>query len=230
MQQVQLINATNSDLLSEIALKCGDIYFKDFPKNIYIQGLFRAQRSIAKELKILDRVWQYTNTTGTSPIDITPLNFDGGAWRITVTPDDGDELVYKKVQVDEVLNENNSDQAYCALMYNVNRWTLYYVGAAADDVISIYHTASISSEEDYELTDPEGNAQLIPAIPNKYDEEVIRRTVRYIAQLGIANFAADKRDKYLRVLQVYTRKDDENRELHLDKTRPFIKIKPHIYP
>lgn len=226
----QIVNISNNELVSEIALKCGDIYIKDFPKTVYAQALYRSQREIAKEFKILDRIWQYTNTSGANPIEITPLNFEGGISRITITPLDGNELIYKVVQLDEVLDENNIQEAYCALIYNTNKWTLYYNSAAENDVISIYYTASIVGEEDYEDTDSDGNVQLIPMLPDKYDEEIIRRSVRYIAKLGIANFAADKRDKYTKILQVYTRRDDENKEMHLDRSRPFIKIKPFIYP
>jgi len=73
----QIVNVSNSEAISEVALKCGDPFFKDFPKNIYNQGVYRAQRSIAKHFGVLDRLWTHTNTTGTSPIEIVPLNFNG---------------------------------------------------------------------------------------------------------------------------------------------------------
>ena len=44
----QIINISNSEAIAEVALKCGDPFFKDFPRNIYSQAVFRAERHIAK--------------------------------------------------------------------------------------------------------------------------------------------------------------------------------------
>jgi len=225
----QIVNVSNNEAISEVSLKCGDIYFKDFPKNIYSQAVYRAERSIAKDFGVMDRIWSYTNTAGTSPISITPLNFNG-QWRVTITPEDGEETVYKQVQLEEVIDENDTTVNYYAIIFNTNEFVLYYTNPAENDLVQIYYISSIAGEEDYETLDAEGNAQAIPALPNRFFEEVVRRAVRYMAQLGIANFSADKRDKYISILKIYTRADDELKEQHLEKTRPFIKIKPFIYP
>jgi len=84
----QIVNVSTSDLISETALKCGDALMTDFPRNIYSQAVFRAQRAVAKRFAILDRTYSFTNTTAVpgalhQEFDIGPLNFDG-AWRVTV--------------------------------------------------------------------------------------------------------------------------------------------------
>ena len=45
----QIVNISNNQAISEVALKCGDPFFRDFPKNIYSQAVYRAEREIAKE-------------------------------------------------------------------------------------------------------------------------------------------------------------------------------------
>lgn len=231
----QIVNISNNEAISEVALKCGDIYFKDFPKNIYSQAVYRAERDIAKEYGILEREWSYTNTDGPDNTGVTyahivivPLNFNG-AWRVVKTADNV-ETEYERKQYDEVIENDSTSNNYYAIIYNANQYVLYYTNAAAKDVISIWYTSSIAGEVDYETFDQEGNTNAIPVLPNQYFEEVIRRSVRYIAQLGIAQFDDKKGKKYARILRMYTKRDDNNREYNLEKDRPWILIKPFIYP
>lgn len=229
----QIVNVSNDQAISEVALKCGDPFFKDFPKNIYSQAVYRATREIAKEYGIMDRTWSYTNTAGTSPIEIVPLNFNG-AWRLTVTPVDGDEQVYTEVKIDDVLDNDDSDTAttnyYYSIIYDANKYMVYYTWPAEDDEITIYYQSSVAGEEDYEYYDSEGNANVIPVLPNKFFEELIRRAVRYMAKLGIATFDDRKGEKYARILQIHTKRTDEKAEPNLERSRPWIQIQPFIYP
>jgi hypothetical protein len=221
----QIVNISNDEAISEVSLKCGDIYFKDFPKNIYSQAVYRAERSIAKEFKIMDRVWTYTNASGLSPIEVTPLNFNG-AWRITITPANGPAIEYKEGQYDEVISNVNTSVYLYAPIFNANTRTIYYTNPLASDSVEIWYTSSIAGEEDYEETDADGNPNAIPVLPNIYFEEVIRRAVRYMAQLGIATFDQEKGNKYSRVLKIYTKRTDDIDEVGLQKDRAYIKIKP----
>lgn len=224
----QIVNVSNSEAISEIALKCGDPFFRDFPRNIYSQAVYRSQRGIAKEFGILDRIWTYTNEDGTSPINVTPLNLNG-VWKIDVVREDV-TTEYDLRRLEDVLESVDTTEAIYHILYNANQHMLYYTNAAEDDVVTVYYTSSIAGEEDYEPYDNDGNEIAVPVLPNKYFEEVIRRGVRYIAQLGLATFEADKAQKYQRVLQMYTRSTDEAIESNLEKSRPFILIKPFQYP
>lgn len=224
----QIVNVSNSEAISEVALKCGDPFFKDFPRNIYSQAVYRSQRSIAKDFGIMDRIWTYTNTDGDSPIEIIPLNVNG-IWKFDITRDE-ETTVYLLRKLEDILESDSTLDNYYHILYNANKYMLYYTNPEANDVITIYYTSLIAGEEDYEEYDSEGNPIAIPVLPNKYLEEVIRRAVRYIAQLGVVTFDADKAGKYTRVLQLYTRQADEMTERHLEKSRPFIQIKPFQYP
>jgi len=231
----QIVNVSNSEAIAEIALKCGDPFYKDFPRNIYSQAVYRAERSIAHDYNILNRVWTFTNTAGTSPIQITPLNVEG-IWRMTVTATGTDavEEEYTEVTVDKILDNDNSPTAstnyHYAIMFNANQRNIYYTQVSANDAISVYYTSGIAGQEDYELLDADGNPNNIPVLPNKYFEEVVRRSVRYMAKLGIAQFDALKSKKYVRVLQMYSRNADETQDNSLERSRPWILITPFQFP
>ena len=147
-----------------------------------------------------------------------------------MTPSGGSETEYELKQLDDVLDSDSGSDYFYALIYNANQFTLYYTGAEANDEITIYYTSSIAGETDYEPYDLEGNANAVPVLPNKYFEEVVRRAVRYMAQLGIATFDGQKSDKYAKVLRMHTHRTDEIDEVGLQKSRPFIEIKPFQYP
>jgi hypothetical protein len=223
----QIVNISNDEAIAEVALKCGDPFFKDFPRNIYSQAVYRAERGIAKKYGIMDRTWTYTNTDGTSPVVIVPLSFNG-AYRVTITPVDGDEKVYTERQLEEVLDNGDSSTAssnfYYSIMFNANQRELYYTWPVADDTVTIHFTSSIAGATDYEGFDEEGNEQAIPVLPNKYYEETLRQAVRYIAKLALAKFDGQKAERAMRVLRAYTRRTDEVEETNLNKSRPWISI------
>ena len=192
----QIVNISNEEAIAEVGLKCGDPFFKDFPRNIYSQAVYRAERGIAKKYGIMERTWTYTNTDGTSPIAIVPLNFNG-AYRVTVTPvstedETGVETNYSERKIEDVLDNADSTTAasnyYYSIMFDSNQRMLYYTWPVADDEIKIYYTSSISGSTDYEGFDEEGNEQAIPVLPNIYYEEVLRQAVRYMAKLALAKF------------------------------------------
>lgn len=237
----QIVTVSNNEAISEVALKCGDPLFKDFPRNIYSQAVYRAERSIAQEYGIMDRVWTHVNENGTSPIVIAPLNFKG-AWRITVVPADTDgevqadgvEQEYGEMTIDDVLDNGQSPMStanyYYNVIYNANQYELFYTWPATNDYITVYYVSGIAGEEDYEYYDDEGNANAIPVLPNKYFEETVRRSVRYMAQLGLAQFEGTKSQRYARVLGIYTTGRDGRMDHSLERSRPFIMVKPINYP
>jgi len=229
----QIVTVSNDEVMAEAALKCGDPFYKDFPQNIYSQAVYRAERSIAKDYGILDRIWSYTNTAGTSPITMTRLNFDG-AFRVMVATSDDVSTEYVERTLDDVLDNDDSPTAstnyFYAIMYNSNERNIYYTHPAASDVISIYYTSSIAGAEDYTSLDSDGNTNASPVLPNAFFEETIRRTTLYIAKLGLVTFEAEKANKYQRVILMYRRSNDEQQEHRLERSRPWIKIKPFQFP
>ena len=227
---------TFNSAVDETALKCGDPFYKDFPKYIYQQAVYRAERSIAQDYKILDRIMVLANTEGTSPQTITQLNFPGNAWRVVVTLGGGDtDEEYQLRTMDEVLDNDTSSTAssnyYYAIMYDTQVYRLYYTHPSANDVITIYYTARIAGQEDYDAYDGSGEDNVLPAIPNQYFEETVRRAVRYMVKLGIAKYeTGEKAQRYNRLLALYTRPTDERNDISLERDRAWIQIKPFQYP
>lgn len=237
----QIIHTSSHDAISEVALKCGDPFYKDFPKNIYSQAVYRAERSIAKEYGILDRILTITTEDDTGEFEIFKLNFLG-EWRVTLTQaeteDDESETIstvaldlnkdgsvnLKKVNWDD-LNKSTSSYEY-AVNYFANRYMMKYNPASTGDTITIYYTSGIAGEEDFETYDQFGNTNLIPVLPNQFYEEVIRRACLYIAGLGIARFENEKAEKYQRIIRFYQRRSDLADDKTLYKDSPWIIIKP----
>jgi len=220
----QIVNINWDEEISEVALKCGDPFFEDFPKNVYSQSVYRAKRGIAKQYKILDRFWSSTNINGDSEIDINPLNFHGSI-RMTIQREGSTSLIpYEISEYENIKDNTDTSVSIYAIIYNVNRYILTYTNPAINDIVTLYYVASIAGEEDFEPYDGNGNPQDIPLLPNKYAEEIIRRAVIYIAELGLAKFEGLKKRKYTTVYQLHSRREDKKEERHLERERGPIEI------
>ena len=225
----QIVNISNNELVSEIALKCGDPFFKDFPKNVYGQSAYRAMRIIAKEYNILNRLWSYTTTESNEEFIIEPSNFNG-AWRVTVTPSGGIEQEYMERSFDEVKDNTDSTVYFYCIYHSAGTNRLFYTNGNANDTIRIYYTSSIAGTADYEGVDDDGNVYDIPYLPDKYYDEILRRAVIWICQLGVATFDDRKKQKYIDLLKIYQKREDILPERNLELNRPWITIKPFKFP
>lgn len=227
----QATNPSIHDTISEVSLKCGDIFYQDFPKKVYSQAIYRAERSVAKQYEILDRILTLTNITGEREIDINLLNFHK-EWRIYVTKlNEVSGVDYLRASLKDVIDSSTSENKYY-IIYHANKYKIGYSNPAVGDTIAIYYTSTIAGLEDYENTDNYGNDNIAPVIPDVYYEETLRRAVVYIAELGIANFSGVKLEKYQRLLQRYTRRSDIKDQEGPFENKDWIIIKPFIlsYP
>ena len=220
----QITGILSNDLLSEVALRCGDPLFKDFKKNIYNQAVYRANRIISRKYQLLERRWLHTVTTDeavdATEIVIPQLNFDA-EYKFIVTPTDGSAVDFNKVN-NELSGDINDYQYY--IRYYVNQYVLNYQPKVEGDIINLYYIAGISGVEDYEELDAEGNTNIIPVLPQKYDEEVIRQSVIYMAHIGIASFDAEKSVKYKTLLQINSKQDFDPT---LAKNSQWVTVKPY---
>lgn len=237
----QIIHISSDEAISEVALKCGDPFYKDFPKNIYSQAVYRAERSIAKEFGILDRILTITTDNDSGEVEIYKLNFLG-EWTVTLTQAEEEDTESETISTNSIaLNTDGSvnlskttweklletDSAYeYAINYMADRYILKYNPAATGDVITIYYTSGIAGEEDFETYDQLGDTNIIPVLPNQYLEETIRRACIYIAGLGLAKFEGEKAVRYQRIIDFYRRRSDLSEDKTLYKDRPWIMIKP----
>jgi len=203
---MQILKAFNKDLISEVALQCGDSQFVDFPETIYAQAAFRAQREVAKDYNILQREITLTTETDTWE-DLNLPNFVAEA--------------YVKVNGTKYDKRNELDDAE-GTQYHIRfdnyQWQLNYIGKVAGDEVIISYTllGDVSEEQDG-----------TPIIPDKYYEEVVNRSVIYIAKLGIAQYEGAKLQKYQNVYRINQRQKIDSA---LAKDSSWISIKPFIYP
>lgn len=225
----QIVNYTLNETVSEVALLCGDKFFKDFPKNIYNQAVYRSQRSIAVEYQILERIWTHTITTDEAveetEIEISPLNFDKEYKILVIHPDDTEATAYDD-KVDHELN-NDTDITEYYIRYATNKYVINYTNKEEGDILKIYYISHIAGLEDYEATDADGNANIIPVLPDKFYEEILKRAVSWIAKLGIASFGEEKKKKYIDLLKIYS--SSKEKDMNLVKNDTWISIKPFQY-
>lgn len=235
----QIVNISSNEAISEVSLKCGDSLFKDFPKNIYRQAIYRAERDIAKQYGILERMYEYTLESADvdDGIIIPNLNFNGEYWvRISKEEDDDGNPIweeYKKINKEDLdyyfqdglmkPKTTLTDQRVYYITYEANQYVLRYYNPEEGDLIRINYISGIAGEEDY-IDDGEN---IIPVLPNIYFEETVRRAVVYIAHLGVARFDSIKAERYKRLLGLYSRKNQY--DSNLEKDRAWIQIKPFRY-
>jgi len=203
---MQILKAFNKDLISEVALQCGDSQFVDFPETIYAQAAFRAQREVAKDYNILQREITLTTETDTWE-DLNLSNFVAEAYvKVNGTKYD------KRNELDD------TDATQYHIRFDNYQWQLNYTNKVAGDEVNIFYTLTGDVSEEQDGT---------PIIPDKYYEEVVNKAVIYIAKLGIAQHEGVKLQKYQNVFRINQRQKIDS---SLAKDNSWISIKPFIYP
>lgn len=240
----------SNQLLSEVALRCGDPEFKDFEKQIYQRAVYRSNREIAKFYGILQKTFQFTLQDQITSIDddiILDLPDMKAEFLVSVN---GNELV-------KVPNKLETDMRYCYyLEFREGTWYFNYTlgdnGLVSGIDITgqdITETMSQSLFERIEASDVQSTIKafsdqiticytIIPDldsevgeydIPTKFEEEQINRAVNYMAKLGITKYpteSTEKGQKYLRLMQMYKSDKRSDIDANIAKDRPFIKITP----
>jgi hypothetical protein len=240
MARGQILSFVNESDISEVALQCGDEYFNDFNKNIYKQAIYRAQRDIARQYNVLERIWSYTTVetdlTGSILIDVNNFDYE---YKVVIN-----DIEYTKVN--QLLSEDNivaalgvddaevllasgatsiSEQIQYTIRYETDGYYLNYNFRSIGDTIIIYYMTEIDGTQDYD----EDEGDTIPVLPNKFKEEIIKRSVVYIAKLALARFIGEKAEKYGRVLRIYSNPRNQ-RDDTLERDRAWITIKPFQFP
>lgn len=240
----------SNQLLSEVALRCGDPEFKDFEKQIYERAIYRSNREIAKFYGILQKTFSFTLQDQITAIDddiILDLPDMKAEFLVSVN---GNELV-------KVPNKLETDMRYCYyLEFREGTWYFNYTlgdnGLVSGIDITgqdITETMSQSLFERIESSDVQSTIKafsdqiticytIIPDldsevgeydIPTKFEEEQINRSVNYMAKLGITKYpveTTEKGQKYLRLIQMYKSEKRSDIDANIAKDRPFIKMTP----
>lgn len=203
---MQIVRNYDKQLVSEIALLCGDSQFQDFSELIYGQASFRSQREVAKSYDILKRKIEFISETETA-----------------------EELLVKDFKAEYKVIINNTEYSKKTDALEEGRYDLYYspeaktyyieyYNKAIGDNIEIYYTSIGLTSEEYDG---------LPVVPDQYQEEIIEGAALYIAKLGIAKYENEKKAKYQDLYRIYNRRQYDSR---LAKDNSWIEVKPFIYP
>lgn len=203
---MQIVKNYDKQLVSEIALLCGDSQFQDFSELIYGQASFRSQREVAKSYDILKRKIEFVSETDIAE-ELLVKDFKA-EYKVIIN-----NIEYSKKT--DALEEEKYD-----LYYNPEAKAYYieYYNKAIGDNIEIYYTSIGLTSEEYDG---------LPVIPDQYQEEIIEGAALYIAKLGIAKYENEKKAKYQDLYRIYNRRQYDSR---LAKDNSWIEVKPFIYP
>jgi len=210
-------------ILSEMALRCGDVGWKDFHKDIYERCFLRASRRTARRYQILQRVYSFNSVIPVKETEdstevlererqkpiVLPLISFIAEYRISVN-----DVLYDKAELPE------ADKQQYALWRSHNQILFNYTPRTLNDEVIIHYTSDIN-EEDYDIEEIE------PIIPSQYEEEVIGIGITELAKLGIAKYAGSERaEKYKEVLRLYSI-DENSLDKDLLKNSNWIQMKAH---
>ena len=242
---------TSDNILSEVALRCGDPEFKDFEKQIYQRASYRSNREIAKFYGILRKTLSFTLSEMTSDLDgdiILDLPDLKSEYLVSIN---GQQLVKVANQIEPAF------RWVYYLEFKEGTWYFNYTLGMEAPIsginISGQDITETMSQSLFERIDAgvEGLSTLksmddeivicytiIPDmdselgefdIPSKLEEEQIDRAVHYMAKLGMVKYpveTSEKGQKYYRLLQLYRSEKKSDYDPRLVDDAEFIKIKP----
>lgn len=192
----------NDVIISEIALRCDDINFKDFPKNIYQLAYRNALKEVSRKYRISKRLHKsfYYNSNGEIKLNLPDFVKD---FKLKVN---GKEYTAE--------NEIKNDYEYNITAIN-NELILKYKPYTEKDEIELYYVADLDEASDSE-----------PIVPGSYLEEVINHAVYEIAKIGFAKFVGNEllRNKYESLLRLYIKQIGLKSDLIKDEE--WIAVKP----
>jgi len=240
------------EVITEIALRCGDSNYKDFETSLYEQAYYRANREVAKTYQMLKKTISFTlsdrvdNVTDDIIFDIPDFNSEilvkvnNFPLKKTANHFEGtDRFVYYLEPLEGQWVFNYILGYFTTTLgnpQNIDITELMNVGITERTSEQIAQEAAYKGTEDqivimYNIipnheTDLQGEF----VIPGRYEEELINEGTTYIAKLGVAKFAIDteRQEKYKIVLRMYKTKSDKDKRLLTDK--PFIKMKVWKFP
>lgn len=205
------------EIISEIALRCGDRDFDDFEQGVYLQAYYRANRSLGKKYNIYQKLYTFTPETIDDDIvlDIPDFKSEHRVWV------NGKELRRLSNRIEDTIEHRDS----------------YYIDYVDTDLLFNYRLKDGKSESDeiailYEITPDKETDDGEYAIPTLYEEELIEHTLVYLSKMGMVQFSNEKKAKYRDLYQIVVGEKNRN-EYDKDlrgKSREWIEVKPFQYP
>ena len=208
--------------ISEIALRCGDIDFKDFDSTIYERSLLKATRKLARKYELIQRIREF-NVSISIPENEDEDSYVEEKVLVNVPLD----LMSFKAEYKVLVNGYNhtkvnvihKNQYEYVLYRDQNQILFNYSPRTKDDKVILYYTADINID-DYDIE------ELQPVIPSSYEEELLDLGTVIHARLGVVKFkGSDKGNGYREAISMYS-KNDSSLDRNLTKNQPWTVITP----
>ena len=194
---VNYLASLKTTIIDEVALRCGDESFKDFPKSVYLTALHRAVNALIKNQDIIERIYSKT----------VKYDKERGLFLIRELQLYGVKEIYGLFVNGEEYTKRSNDRIDTPKTYAVTefeddivlRYTPY--NENDEDEIVIFYTA-IATKAD--IKDIEFNF-----LADKYKDQIIDATVIEMAKIGVAKYLDEAHQiKYKNIFQTYRVKYD----------------------
>lgn len=240
--------ANMEELLSEVCQRCDDTGFKDFDKGRYMNALYRANRLVARKYHLFQKLYTGTLNKMTSNfsadilldipdmkepilVSVNNINMRKKDYQIIDNKDmycyymfrqpDGTYLFNYAMGMaleNDILTTNvdisaSANQGIVDRADDTDSWGK----SATDEIVILYEALP---ERDFDDTEY--------VIPTNYEEEQVEYAIVHMAKLGIAKFQEQKLDKYTRLLKLYKKSSDFDKEV-VEATEP-TRIQIFQYP
>lgn len=238
------------NLISEVALRCGDAHFKEFDINTYKRVLYRANREIAKKYEIFKKLvsFKLREMVEDKENDIV-LNIN-----------DFKEEYMVKVNGNTLSKVDNQIEPHYKFVYYMEfkEGRLYFNYTLGDPYY--YNTTNITGLDITEVMSKgvlerveDGDIQSLMKdlddeivigyvsmpdleteigeyeIPTKFEEEQIEYSIFLIAKLGIAKFPSEDSEigkKYKNLLSLYKSEKISDYDKFIAQDHEWIKVQP----
>jgi len=203
---MQIVKAYNKEIISEVASMCGDPEYRDYKREFYGQAIYRAMRRIAKDYNLTE--YALFLTVEDFEVDLwlsLPLSNFRGEIEVRVN-----DKPYLKT------NDDPKNEYEYVIKYSNDSLVLNYYNKVAKDKVYIKYSSLGQKADEFDGT---------PLIPDRFYEELLNKAIVYLAKIGVAQFTAEKKEKYLTLLKIYDTPHDDY-DPHLAKNNQWIVIKP----
>ncbi len=215
-------------LMGIITYRCNDSGFNDFPESFYSEAMLFAQRKVARQYSLLNRHYTF-NAKGsdlTKPLDLKLHSFQAETMVLINGKEyrRGNNLRFEKdrdLQLNNLefgtntFSEEINDKEY-QLYFGTQNYLFNYYPRSEEDQIDLFYTADITID-DFD------DESVTPIISSRYDEEVIKYSLLYVAEAGIGRFQGAKKEKYLSIYKLNSGKRDGT-ESGEKETFPTIQV------
>lgn len=195
-------------IVNEVAFRCGDESFKNFPKHHYYRVYQRVIRQISRKYKLDKRIYTFKNVIQEGEIPIELPNFISPV-SLYVNNEEYQQVV--KIDYDSKKN-----QYY--LFRDFNKLHFSYYPRSEEDKLELTYIADITITDDY-IDDVK------PIIPEQYNEEIITHCIIEMCKLGISKYTGEEGNKYAALLRLYNANIKEY-DQNLIKKEGWVVIKP----